>query len=311
MPSSRKKKTHVDHCLSVCLLCFSKIPCGKTALPIREREKTLIERFVVSGLNPADSRLPSVLCKSCNLILNLYDKGNFERKIRLFDHSQIQGSSMLTREHTCTVCEIGSALFGNKNFPRSGKGRPTLASDKETPTPIKICSFCFSQSSPGRTHICTNATREKNLFAAVLKNEKTGEKIASSVLKQKFENKKAKNLKLIQKSGRHMKVTITGKKDKENKETCLTNNDMLRIKSSIGLSGRETIELAKNLRSAAKNRKFVQPGLKNKLHSNIHKLDDVFHVQKLENSTIPLVYCTNIEECLQIIEHMPRVGNDK
>ena len=100
-----------------------------------------------------------------------------------------------------------------------------------------------------------------------------------------------------------MAVQIVGHREaKEVKETLLSHEDMLKIKSSMGISGRATISLAKDLRSARKNRKLVQPGMKHALKEHIHKLDGVFTIKKLGESEVPVIFCNDIEECLNIVQ---------
>ena len=111
-------------------------------------------------------------------------------------------------------------------------------------------------------------------------------------------------LELVQKAGRHMKVNILTKEaeKREKHETILTHADMLKVKASMGISGRSTINLAKDLRLACKNRKVVQPGMKRHLKEHVHKLDSTFTVQKLGGTDIPAVYCNDIKECLEIVQ---------
>lgn len=147
------------------MLCFTKIPRGNVKRK-RDEQWDVIEKFVVSGLDRTDSRLPKVLCLTCSIYLNQYSNGIFERKIKLFDHSSITGSPILTKNHTCTVCEIGSK--SNFHCSKPKKGRPhSVESEIEAPTPVKVCSFCFSKLAKGKSHVCTQTTREFNILKAV------------------------------------------------------------------------------------------------------------------------------------------------
>ena len=113
MPSKREIKTHDAYCQRVCLLCFNKIKPSTCGRPLKEKTWRYIEKYIISGLDKKDSRLPKVLCMGCNARLNEYSRGIFVNKIDLFDHKKLtEGPTMITREHTCIVCEIGSSLFG-------------------------------------------------------------------------------------------------------------------------------------------------------------------------------------------------------
>lgn len=75
---------------------------------------------------------------------------------------------------------------------------------------------------------------------------------------------------------------------------------MLSFKSSMGMTGRSTLQLAQKLRGATRNRKVVEPGLKHVLRKQIHKLDGVFSIEKKYDS--PIVYCNDINELLDIVQ---------
>lgn len=309
MSSSSKFTSHSDYCQKVCLLCFSsKKAKEKSRIRfINDKQWDLIERFVISGLDRHDSRLPTVLCETCNRVLTEYGRGVFNRKIQLFDHSRITaGTPMVTREHTCLVCEIGSSMFGKCQVLKPKVGRPLQnmnMNNNIVPTPIKLCSFCFTEISQGKNHICTNTTKETNILKSLQGSDKSSEKIAAAVLQTKFKSSvnKENYIDLIQSSGRHMNVKIFKKDTERKRKTVITHDDMLTIKSSLGLSGRSTLELAKDLRSASSNRQFVQPHMKQCLSEHIHKLDDFYCVEQLTDLSVPVVYCKNIRECLQLV----------
>ena len=78
MPSVRAKKTHADYCLSVCFLCFCR---SKDMRKINSKQWETIEKYLVSGLNREDERLPKVLCSTCRLAVSEYARGIFDRDI--------------------------------------------------------------------------------------------------------------------------------------------------------------------------------------------------------------------------------------
>ena len=216
MPSVRKQKTHDDHRASICLLCFTKIKSENRSREVGETEWDIIENYVVAGLDRTDTRLPTVLCTTCNFYLSQYSQGIFERQIKLFDFSSITGSPILTRDHTCTVCEIGLTNFFGRSKPKLGRPRNTECD--VCPTPVTLCSFCFSTISPGKSHLCTQTTREKNIMTCI-QNEKTGEKIASAILKKKLDETPDKeNIDLAQKSGAPIHVKVVKNEKTKNKQ---------------------------------------------------------------------------------------------
>ena len=136
--------------------------------------------------------------QKCYVKISEYSKGNFERKIILYDHTKIQGSSHITRDHSCAVCEIGKASLHDfeKHQMRAGKtsvGRPLLKNYHQ-PTPVKLCSFCLTQICKGKEHTCSLTTKQSNLKQIISGAGDAaitlGEQLASSVIKEK--NKEAR-----------------------------------------------------------------------------------------------------------------------
>ena len=269
-----------------------------------------IEKYIVCGLNREDERLPKVLCASCSYTVNDYSKGIFVKRINVFDHSQIRGSSLITRDHTCLVCDIASASLNDsikfKKSIKSNPGRPSTKPLVDPPSPITLCSFCLSKTSKGKPHICSDTSRVDNLKDIISSNKKTGEKLASFIIKDKVAHQQEiENIELSQSYGPTMKIKIVKKKCK--KETLFTHDDILQIRNSQGMSLRGTKELAKNLRAASKNRKIISPGISNVIENEAnHKLDKYFKVKVIDDfmnteKQVPVVYCINIEDCLSII----------
>lgn len=309
MPSVRAKKTHADYCLSVCFLCFCR---SKDMRKINSKQWETIEKYLVSGLNREDERLPKVLCSTCRLAVSEYARGIFDRDINLFDHSKVEGSSLITRDHTCLVCEIGSASlkdYLSLHSPKSPIGRPSTTSAFHLPSAITLCSFCLSEISKGKPHVCTKTSRVDNLKSIInCCDDNTGEKLASYVIKDKaLKSEDKENIPLTQSAGQAMKVKIVKKANESKKGTLFTHDDILKIKTSRGMSLRGTLELAQNLRSASKNRKVISPGLSEIIKKEAtHKLDGKYAIKNVDDfvkahNDVPVIYCNNINECLNVI----------
>ena len=82
------KQSHDYYRQSICISCFRKCKYPRT---ITDQQRKLIDDFVVSGLDPLDERLPSVICTSCRLQLSRYEKGQGSlEKFPRFDYSQLR-----------------------------------------------------------------------------------------------------------------------------------------------------------------------------------------------------------------------------
>ena len=80
------KKLHEDRQKDLCILCFQKY---KTLRPITLKQRQLVDTHVVSGLELNDNRLPTHLCVKCRCILYMHEKGDFSKRINVFNYSSI------------------------------------------------------------------------------------------------------------------------------------------------------------------------------------------------------------------------------
>ena len=110
-----------------------------TILHVTDELRALIEEYVVVGLNKYDSHLPTALCSTRYNMLNAYSNEDFTRNIHLYDHSKVNGPTVITRDHAFIVCDIGSALFGQSLLR---PGRPSTTSNPSHPG-VFILFFCF------------------------------------------------------------------------------------------------------------------------------------------------------------------------
>lgn len=84
---------------------------------------------------------------------------------------------------------------------------------------------------------------------------------------------------------------------------------ILNIKNTLMTSYKKTLDLAKEIRFATKNRKAIEPGLEKKLVENSEILNNFFSVEMVEielndgnKETRPLVYCNKLNDCLNFIK---------
>ena len=156
------KKTHHDCRKSVCLLCFKK---RKGLQEISEKDREIIESFFVSGLNPHDERLPTVLCITCRSMVNKAVSGDVLVSFEVYDYSTLKNLKPSTRTSSscdCTVCLIATSNPFSPLCPSTVPPTSTT-SHRKTPSPIKICPACLSHIGRGKPHNCSNSNRLDNL----------------------------------------------------------------------------------------------------------------------------------------------------
>lgn len=143
-------------------------------------------------------------------------------------------------------------------------------------------------------------------------NSKVQNQIISSTLKRKITKTTDSTktpLLVNQVRGKPLKININPKVSKE--KTVIKSSDWKKIQTRYSLSQNVSTGIATMLRTATKNRKIIEPNLKQNLSDEIHSLDDFFHVKifnfkiikKNKNVDIeqPAVYCNNLNG---LIEHL-------
>ena len=86
----------------------------------------------------------------------------------------------------------------------------------------------------------------------------------------------------------------------------ISKNDVLKIKTDLCLSSRQTFTLAKHLRVATRKRSLFESGLKESIHENHRVFDNLFKVNNTEfNNCVskPVVMCMNIDKPIPCIYH--------
>ena len=316
----KEKKTHDDFRKAVCFLCLMKRKDPRNITP-NDWEK--LNTFFVSGLDPNDERLPSVLCIACRTIVRNTTSCDHLSAIEIFDYSRLNQLKPITRNSSsceCTVCLIGRSTPFNcnkENVPSTApRGRPSQT--KSVPSPIKYCSACLSQIAKGKPHDCTNSRRLHNLKNIIAESPpKTDEKVAAAIVVEK-EVEGGVSLTREQ-GGKPLVLLIDNKKSKYTKPSPIKYDDFHIISQHLDHSVNKTLNLAKDLRSATKNRKIVCPDLRKKIEVSSHRLDGVYTVMTACLKTkvskdeyilveTPVVYCTDMDSLLDTILE-ERCGN--
>ena len=306
----RTKKCHDDYRKCICLLCMGK---SKDMREISNEQRHLIDQYIVSGLDKCDNRLPNALCGSCRLFLYEVksDPKTDISSLDIFDHSKLNSPKPITRTSpscSCLICELGTARLRVTDFnstfsTKKSVGRPPLTISSSQMFPLKLCSICLSVIAKGKPHSCTVSQRHENVHSFIQSGpSKSGEKIATKVLKDVSMNNNTKTLALSQRRGRPIKVELFP--GKENTEHNYTVKDMATLRKDLNLSTNTTLQLAQGMRAASKSKKSVDKGLKRFLIASNQQLDDFFTVENVDfggQGVKPVVFCSAVGELVNFI----------
>lgn len=252
-------KTHNEHRKALCVVCFNK---SKNLRPINIDLEDLI-KTVIPQYRPSSKNFPSSICTSCRV--NLSDKD----LLTPFDYKKNLIQSTGTEPCSCLICSVGRQTIQKNTY-----------GTKKVPCKVlkKHCLKCFSEIARGKSHICTPATRKRNL------------KLIAEAEGLKFS--KGKNQKFV-----------------------VTQEDMIRIKNRMNLSTNQIKILAYDLRRCNKsyNRTAVEPNVLENLHHASHVLDNYFTcVQERINDgseSVSIIYCSDALRFIEFVKKERKILN--
>lgn len=299
----------MDHNLArtkVCLLCFRK---GSFSIIGKEDLLKTVQQLI-HNYDEYDRRLPTSLCASCRTALYNLKSGKNSNKFHCLDKLEIvlqkqRWISPRIKDCNCTVCEIANAngIRAKKLQETRKRGRPKLESndvdgDSYAVRDFKLCGSCFSRIYRGCRHECTHATKIVNLGELTTKKEK--EKIASDILKDKTCGSSSTTC--LNTNGRPLTVTVEKPKSKTlhvQAQNEISHRDIKAMQTHIGLTQNQTVNMCKDLRLISKNRKFIQPGLKDFLHENNLLFEDIFEIAKINGHEG--IFCTDVGKLVETV----------
>ena len=190
-----------------------------------------------------------------------------------------------------------------------------LQIDVDVTGPLTVCTTCLTEYGRGRNHVCDRASRLENLQTLIRQtSDRSKEILVSSQLKQIANEKGQQRQEFkIGTEGTPLRVKL-GKEKVVRPKPFFDHDKMMRLKAKLGLSDRNTKEVAHFLRIEL-GKKSVEKGLELKMRETNHKLDHLFKVEMIkykqskpsENNKKerivtsvekPTVYCTDIEELI-------------
>ena len=191
----------------------------------------------------------------------------------------------------------------------------------------KLCNSCYAVIGKGKSHKCGSQTLVQNLSNLMLEiPEKPQTQVVSKVLKIKVkENFKGNEesspvLKLSQMHGRPLPITIGITNTSLSKNESLSTDNLLAMKTDMNLSDRDTLKLAASIRAGTKNRKAVEPGLKKKLTTKAHSIDEYFSYKEfplvkvkgdeVSNTPLVVVYCNDVPGFVEYVRQERNLSED-
>lgn len=323
---ARKDKlvNHEENRKRICIFCLSKDGRGNKFRKITSKGQT--ENMVNKHFryNANDSRLPNGICNGCRTKLLRVKNG---QAVDIPNLSQFYVSKIHTRSTVvskdgicdCNICKtvrtpilkkdeenseqrmfmsIETIWFTSKQFVNTYylTGKP-----RKGPEFLKLCSYCYSIINPGRSHSCNQSTRATNLSSIIQDSLTTGERdqIISTLLRNKVNE--------VGKPGDNQEIsiaTLTGKPirvivnptSQSDRTDNFTISDIQNIQANYNFTQNETLGIASWIRTSSKNRKAIEPNLKEHIRADLRCLDQFFDVQVSNFKHKKKTVVTNVEE---------------
>lgn len=316
-----------------CGVCTRRAKTHKVrSYKINEKFLDLIRKFANSEYY-LDEDHPRVLCGSCYSILNLMGKhgqDNTTKRLPQLDYSSFKKSTRITNKSPkcqCKYCEVSRLSGGdyqsycNQIRDKPGKPAEKVPMFNRSSPSVKKCPDCQTELRPGHGHNCNKTSRRENLLELVRQSSTgTKQKIAAGLLDDIAEDQN------VDKRGGTVSLATKGPNKKTvsfgpTKESgVFSHQDLLRLKTRLGLSTDKTLELSAAIKQVM-GRKAVESNLKQAIYDLNHTLDDFFSLENVnvtrkvgENITEevrPLVYCNDVESLVSVLLLMREIDEDK
>lgn len=148
--------------------------------------------------------------------------------------------------------------------------------------------------------------------------------VISTLLKDKVKEmartSKSVELDLPTNTGKSLRISINPPKNKQRLSVsfALSANDMQKMQTNFNFSQRTTLGVAAMIRSANRNRKFIESNLKEKLSASLHTVDEFFDVkcfdftiveaQSVSDVKKQVVYCKNLDGLIKFVKEKRQVS---
>lgn len=288
-------RSHNENRAAICALCFNRTK-EMRKMSLKQEETIKIHFIKQYSVNEVD--YPISLCSTCRLTVEEYAKGNFKRKVKLFDYSKIntypRTRSNLIINCFCTLCSIAKTNLNStaRYSLKKRVGRPSInkLSSRKKNTNIQICKNCFVTVKKGKSHDCRKSLRTQNFaqLASLSNSPKFKEKFVSTIIKEKVENSVPNSCVQLETGNKgKLNIIASNKKVPTVQNNAVTIEDISEMQRTLNLSTNNTIKLASCLQKlkSKTNKKITESYVKTKLQEKRHVLDTLFDkmTAELEN----------------------------
>ena len=324
---------HANHALSheenrskICFLCFEKktnVYEIQGALKNNLKELVKCDDITIYFKN---NRLPKVLCGTCRK--KVYANLSLEpcQKINLPDFSRFEGGEIASEgKCQCHLCFLAREI----KFPgiSSSNNNETIKFKKSKFNLKKImfkrCNNCLSIIKRGIRHDCNSRTKIQNVQS--LCNDKEKQQLTSTLIHEMKNcnlaaNKDPNVINLTNlNGGRPMRVTVNSKLNSSKKSVQISAENFSKIKTRFNLSAKTSKGLAGALRAATKNRKLIEPGVRESIQLKSRSVTPyfdkkIFNFVNIKSKVVDkspkvVVFCKDLEGFIARIEEQRNVGN--
>ena len=123
-------------------------------------------------------------------------------------------------------------------------GAPSTLPKSDPPVAMKLCSECFSEIGPGKTHQCLKTVKRENI-AALVRNtsEKSMASVAVSALRDIAQQQGASNRggRVLLSSGAKILPVIVGSRRVKQPVKMFLHQDLMNMQTELNLSDKSTL----------------------------------------------------------------------
>ena len=270
--------------------CFQKVK-GKVLRKLTEAQIKHISDNVIKGYEIDNPYFPSGICVTCNIRVNGCSISGKPVALPDVDYDPGGVGPLLRgKKCECKICKTASSTINVK--PAGKKGERSMH--------IIICSNCFAKIGKGLEHDCSARGKVNNIQN--LLTPKSSQSFASRVISEEISANNSAN------DTTHPALSTFGKKkpflakDTCKKQIKFSVDDISIMQVDVGLSTKQTLKIAEQLRS------MVESNLRTKLREKNRQLDCLFEVRNAnfvkiddkkktrENFDRDVVVCNDLDE---------------
>lgn len=287
--------THEQCRREMCAACGGRAGTRRLTPALGER----LRKWAQPAWSPDVTSYPTGVCETCLRLLrfceneksnDLLDRPGAKQRWIDFKLENVKVCRRkLASNCTCPICQARKSNFvGRQGYNNYNQERKQIMPsedetvEKEEPKKDMMCCKCLQvRTGRGIPHICTEASRNRNLADLVLESKRS-EQITAKIVKEVVDKKSEENgnnqpIRLKQLSGgNHLSITVGKKKEKTNGEVDVV--VVAQLKKQQELSSKDT---EKALRILWKGSIKVEKNVMNVIHEIGSTLEDHYDDVKM------------------------------